>query len=333
MEELKMRALSLKLIAGLLCSLSAASMAVGTSPAQAAALKKVPVVAVAPTSLFWPLYIAQENGFYKDKGLDVALTFSGSATGPMQLLIAGEADFAVTTSDVGIDAVSRGAKVKLIAGYLSSRPFIMMAKPEFKTVADLKGKAVGVSPPRDISTIAWNRWLKSQNIKPSEIDQIYNTNTGARYAALSNGATVAAMLSPPVSFKAKKAGFNVILDMGEYLRGVPFLCIFARSDWVESHSDIVRAFLATQSDAIDWFYDTSHRQQANDILVHRIKMARPLIEETYDYYIKELKPFSRKLVISDEGYKKELESLVEAGKIKSISAIPADFDDARFRPK
>jgi NitT/TauT family transport system substrate-binding protein len=126
MEELKMRALSLKLIAGLLCSLSAASMAVGTSPAQAAALKKVPVVAVAPTSLFWPLYIAQENGFYKDKGLDVALTFSGSATGPMQLLIAGEADFAVTTSDVGIDAVSRGAKVKLIAGYLSSRPFIMM---------------------------------------------------------------------------------------------------------------------------------------------------------------------------------------------------------------
>jgi ABC-type nitrate/sulfonate/bicarbonate transport system substrate-binding protein len=333
LEDLKMRALSLKPFAGLLCSLSLASVTAGTSPAQAAELKKLPVVAVAPTSLFWPLYIADENGLYKDKGLDVALTFSGSATGPMQLLIAGEVDIAVTTSDVGIDAVSRGAKVKLIAGYLSSRPFIMMAKPDIKTVEQLKGKAVGVSPPRDISTIAWNRWLKSQNIKPSEIDQIYNTNTGARYAALSNGATVAAMLSPPVSFKAKKAGYNEILDMGEYLRGVPFLCIFARTDWLESHGDVARAFLTTQSEAIDWFYDTSHRKQANDILARRIKMDRPLIEETYDYYINQLKPFSRKLVISEEGYKNELESLIEADKIKSVSAIPADFNDARFRPK
>jgi ABC-type nitrate/sulfonate/bicarbonate transport system substrate-binding protein len=327
-----MRAYSLKQFAGMLCSMMTAFMVIAAAHAQSPGLKKVSVVAVAPTSLFWPLYIAQENGLYRDKGLDVALTFSGSATGPMQLLIAGEADFAVTTSDVGFDAVSRGAKIKLIGGYMSSRPFIMMSKPDIKSAADMKGKAVGVSPPRDISTIAWNQWLRSQGIKPSEIDQIYNTNTGARYAALSNGATVGAMLSPPVSFKAKKDGFNTILDIGEYLRGVPFLSIFARTDWLESHGEETRAFLATQSDAIDWFYDPSHRQRANDILALRIKMERPLIEETYDYYLKDLKPFSRKLDVSPQGYARELDSLVEAGTVKNKEAVPNDFNDARFRP-
>ncbi len=327
-----MRALTLKLFAAVLClvavPLSFAKPAWSQSP-----LKKVSVVAVAPTSLFWPLYIAQGADFYKNNGLEVALTFSGSATGPMQLLIAGEADFAVTTSDVGIDAASRGANVKLIGGYLSSRPFIMMAKPGIKTVAELKGKAVGVAPPRDISTIAWGQWLKSQGIKPGEIDQIYNTNTGARFAALTNGATSAAMLSPPVSFKAKKAGYNEILNMGTYMRDIPFLCIFARTDWLEKHGDLARAFLTSQSEAIDFFYDTANHKKAVDILAGRIKMARPLIEETYDYYIKDLKPFSPKVAISKDGFDKELANLVEAKKIKSASDLPAGFNDASYRPK
>jgi ABC-type nitrate/sulfonate/bicarbonate transport system substrate-binding protein len=325
-----MRALSLKFVAAMLClvAFSAAQPAWSQAP-----LKKVSVVAVAPTSLFWPLYIAQGTDLYKNHELEVALTFSGSATGPMQLLIAGEADFAVTTSDVGIDAASRGANVRLIGGYLSSRPFIMMAKPGIKTAAELKGKAVGVAPPRDISTIAWGQWLKSQGIKPGEIDQIYNTNTGARFAALTNGATAAAMLSPPVSFKAKKAGYNEILNMGEYMRGIPFLCIFARADWLEKHGDLARAFLASQSAAIDFFYDTANHKKAVDILAGRIKMDRPLIEETYDYYIKDLKPFSRKVAIAQDGFDKEIANLVEAKKIKSASDLPTGFNDASYRPK
>lgn len=330
-----MRGISSKATIGTLCSLVAAVAL--TTPAfsqpKDAAAKKVNVVAVAPTSLFWPLYIAQGNGLYRDKGLDVALTFSGSATGPMQLLIAGEADFAITTADVGIDAVSRGAKVQLIGGYMSSRPFVIMARPGIKTVEQLKGKAVGVAPPRDVSTVAWGQWLKSKGIKPGEIDQIYNTNTGARFAALSNGATAAAMLSPPVSFKARKAGYNPILDMGEYMRGVPFLSIFARTNWLKSHADIARAFLATQSDAIDWFYDPANHKRAIDILAKRIKMSRPLIEETYVYYLKQLKPFSRKLAVSPQGFKREIDSLVKAGTIKAASAVPADFNDASYRPK
>jgi ABC-type nitrate/sulfonate/bicarbonate transport system substrate-binding protein len=327
-----MRARSVKLLTAIVCSVALAFTFAKPAWSQAP-LKKVSVVAVAPTSLFWPLYVAQGTDLYKKHGLDVALTFSGSATGPMQLLIAGEANFAVTTSDVGIDAASRGANVKLIAGYLSSRPFIMMAKPGIKTVAELKGKAVGVAPPRDISTIAWGQWLKSQGIKPGEIDQIYNTNTGARFAALTNGATAAAMLSPPVSFKAKKAGYNEILNMGEYMRGIPFLCIFARTDWLEKNGDLARAFLASQSEAIDWFYDTANHKKAVDILASRIKMDRPLIEETYDYYIKDLKPFSRKVAISEDGFKKEIDNLVEAKKIKSASDLPTGFNDASYRPK
>lgn len=327
-----MRGLSLKLFAGLVGSITAALLCFAPARAETP-MKKVSVVAVAPTSLFWPLYIADGNGLYKAKGLDVSLAFSGSATGPMQLLIAGEADFAITTADVGLDAASRGAKIKMIAGYMSSRPFLIMSRPDIKTVEQLKGKSVGIAPPHDVITVAWNHWLKSKGIKPTDIDQIYNTNTGARFAALTNGATAAAMLSPPVSFKAKKSGYNVILDMGSYMRGVPFLSIFAREDWLKTHADIARAFLATQSEAIDWFYDAKNRKRAVDVLAGRIKMSRPLIEETYDYYFSDLKPFSRKLAVSPKGLADEIDSMVEAHTIKSKAAVPAGFDDSAYRPK
>lgn len=326
-----MRALSLKLFAGLLCSLLAVSIVAGTGPAQSADMKKVSVVAVAPTSLFWPLYIADGAGLYHDKGLEVSTSFSGSAAGPMQLLIAGEADFAVTTSDIGIEAAARGAKIRLIGGYLSSRPFVMMAKPGIKTVADLKGKSVGVSPPRDLSSLAFRKWMKGQGIKEGEVDLIFNSDTSSRYAALVNGATSAAMLSPPVSFKAEKDGYTALLDFGEYMRGLPFLSIFAREDWLEKNGDVARAFLATQSTAIDWFYDEANREKAIEILSKRVKMDRPLIVETYDYYIKKLKPFSRKLSVSKERLAEEVNDMVSTGALKSPAAVPASLDDVRFR--
>jgi ABC-type nitrate/sulfonate/bicarbonate transport system substrate-binding protein len=326
-----MRGMSLKLFAGLLGALSAAFMGFGPVSVQAAELKKVSVVAVAPTSLFWPLYIADGTGLYHDKGLEVSTSFSGSAAGPMQLLIAGEADFAVTTSDIGIEAAARGAKIRLIGGYLSSRPFVMMAKPGIKTVADLKGKSVGVSPPRDLSSLAFRKWMKSQGIKEGEVDLIFNSDTSSRYAALVNGATYAAMLSPPVSFKAEKDGFTPLLDFGEYMRGLPFLSIFAREDWLEKNGDVARAFLATQATAVDWFYDESNREKAIDILAKRVKMERPLIVETYDYYIKKLKPFSRKLDVSKEGLAQEVDDLVSTGALKSPSLVPASLNDTRFR--
>ena len=326
-----MRALSLKLLAGLLCALPAASMAAGAAYAQAGELKKVAVVAVAPTSLFWPLYIADGIGIYRDKGLEVSTSFSGSAAGPMQLLIAGEADFAVTTSDIGIEAAARGAKIRLIGGYLSSRPFVMMAKPGVKTIADLKGKTVGVSPPRDLSSLAFRKWMTSQGIKDGEVDLIFNSDTSSRYAALVNGATSAAMLSPPVSFKAEKDGFVPLLDFGEYMRGLPFLSIFAREDWLEKNGDIARAFLATQSIAVDWFYDEANREKAIEVLGKHVKMERPLIVETYDYYIQKLKPFSRKLDVSKEGLDQEINDMVATGALKSPSVVPASLNDARFR--
>ncbi len=329
-----MRAKSLKLFAGVLCSMLAASTYAGPAWAQATgALKKVSVVAVAPTSLFWPLFIAQEKGFFRDKGLDVAVTFAGSASGPMQMLIPGEFDFAITTTDIGVDAAGHGAKIKLIAGYMSSRPFLIMARPGIATAADLKGKAVGLPPPRDINTVVWGQWLRAQGIKPGEVDQIYNGDTASRFAALSNGATAAAMLSPPVSFRAQKNGFTPLLDLGEYMRGVPFLSIFARADWVDSHADVTRAFLQTQSAAIDWFYDEANREQAIQILARHIKMERPLLEETYDYYFKNLKPFSRKLAVSSEGLAKEIADMVETGTVKSTAAVPASFHDPRFLPQ
>ena len=219
------------------------------------------------------------NGLYRDKGLERCVDLLGQRAGPMQLLISGDVDFAITTSDVGFDAVSRGAKIRLIGGYMSSRPFIMMSKPDIKTAADLKGKAVGVSPPRDLEQPlhVTNGCGRRASSRPRST-RSFNSDTVRATRLSPTARRYGAMLSPPVSFKAEKDGFDTILDIGEYLRGVPFLSIFARSDWLETHGEEARAFLATQSDAIDSVLRSVASPAGQRYPGLRIKMERPLIE-------------------------------------------------------
>ena len=106
-------------------------------------LKKVRFSVAAPSIAEMPFRIAQTKGFYRDEGLDVEVIFIRGAVG-MQALLGGSVDF-TSASGSTIAAAVRGIPVKLVFTASAKPQFDMVALKEIRTIADLKGKFVGIS--------------------------------------------------------------------------------------------------------------------------------------------------------------------------------------------
>ena len=109
----------------------------------AAQLKKVRFSVSAASIAEVPFRIANIKGFYRDEGLDVEVILIRGAVG-MQALLGGSVDY-TSASGSTIAAAVRGIPVKLVFIASAKPQFDLIAQPQIRSVADLKGKQVGIS--------------------------------------------------------------------------------------------------------------------------------------------------------------------------------------------
>jgi len=100
-----------------------------------------------PQSQFAGYFAAKENGYYKDEGLDVSFLPAGDAN-PVKAVLGGAADFGTTWITDFLVNREKGAPIVHIAQMFQKSGFTLVSLKEknIKTVADLKGKTVGIWP-------------------------------------------------------------------------------------------------------------------------------------------------------------------------------------------
>lgn len=100
-----------------------------------------------PTAQMFPIFIAQEKGFYKAEGLDVTLNYSKGSSDAARQLAAGNVDWGIFSSAATMQTVQRGYPLTAIMQvyYPDTFDIVVPATSDVKTMADMKGKIVGVS--------------------------------------------------------------------------------------------------------------------------------------------------------------------------------------------
>jgi hypothetical protein len=84
---------------------------------------------------------------------------------------------------------------------------------------------------------------------------------------------------------------------------------------------------------VDWIYDLANRDEAIAILERGTKLDQASATRTYDYFVKELQPFSRKLAIPDTIISSTVKTLIEINDIKEASISGKKLTDASYTPK
>ncbi|QEW21984.1 ABC transporter, substrate-binding protein, aliphatic sulfonates family [Marinibacterium anthonyi] len=119
---------------------------------------------------FTGYFVAMDEGYYADAGLDLEYLSGGPDVIPESTLIAGRAHLALTTPDTTIKAISeQGAPFKIIGAQYQKNPIgiVSLAKTPINEPKDLIGKTLAVPP---VNVISVNAMLKMNGIDPSQVN-------------------------------------------------------------------------------------------------------------------------------------------------------------------
>ena len=123
-----------------------------------------------------PLVIARALGYFKDEGLDMEFIDFGSGAKGAQALIAGNTDFVSGAYEHTIDLQAKGMAMVGVVG-MARYPGYVLVVPKskagtIKSVADLKGKAIGVSAPGSATQVFAVRALMKVGLKKEDASYV-----------------------------------------------------------------------------------------------------------------------------------------------------------------
>jgi NitT/TauT family transport system substrate-binding protein len=162
---------------------------------------------------FAPSWVTADKGIWKKQGLDVELIFLRGGSRTVSALIAGSVDF-ILGSDLGVTtAILQGATLTRVGVTTNTLGYSMVSQPNIKTVRDLKGKIIGITPGRDAAYARVVKLLRDHGMDAGKDVTFLSVGDGgpaARVAALSSGVIHATMFTPPSDMISEKAGMRIL---------------------------------------------------------------------------------------------------------------------------
>jgi NitT/TauT family transport system substrate-binding protein len=160
------------------------------------------------------IWIAKEGGYLAEEGFDVTMDYIATSTTLTQALLGGDAQIAMG----GLEALvaSNLAGADLVGLAVSSDRFLfrLYGAPGIRTLADLRGKRIAVARHGSTSDTAARLLVRRAGLEPDrDVEMLPAGGNPEIYAALDSGLAQAALLSPPLGFKAEAAGFTTVVDM------------------------------------------------------------------------------------------------------------------------
>ena len=163
---------------------------------------------------YLPLFVALQGGFFKDENIEVDI--------PMMLpqlahnaLLSGDIDYH-GVADSALRLAARGVPLKSIF-FGAARPnYFLMAKPQFKSVAELRGKYIGMVRFGDTVELATRIAFNREGLDPQrDAIPIMIGFPTTRVAALAAGSVDATIVVPPDNVLLKQKGFRELLFLGD----------------------------------------------------------------------------------------------------------------------
>src|SRR3954453_18798448 len=213
------------------------------------------------------LYTGQRKGFFAKEGIELAIVGLRGVQYQIEELDKGNVDVSHTATPYLIQAVLNASPSVAIVGGPANTIFSMIAKPEIKSYADLKGKMIGMSLPVDTISIASRLLLEKHGLKEPAFRTKELIGTPIRAKCLSDGECDAVPLGQPDDIVFAQKGYSKLGDSMEVIPILQFNVIAARRDWAEKNKDVATRFVRAFGNAYKFMRDPANRDEAVNIIV------------------------------------------------------------------
>lgn len=260
----------------------------------------------------FPLFAAQAKGFFKDGGKEVEIVQIRSNIG-LSGLLGGSVDYYTSFSSAITLAAQQGSPIVGIFSMIERPSLYLVSRPEIKSVAELKGKSIGLGSIGGISVTITQRLLGFYGVGPKDFTIVSAGDMPVRLAAVKSGAIQATLAGPPAPTLAKELGLNVLGSAADVV-DFPLAGLSATTSKIKSNRGEVVSVLTAMLRGLLFV----HNQRSDAIaLAQKIfKMDRRLAEASYD---QTLKAYSKDGTASAKGIESVLEVARQQGVAKSVT--------------
>ena len=224
--------------------------------AQAQALEKSKVtVAVGGKNLLYylPLTIAEQLGYFKAEGLEVTIVDFAGGSRALQAVVGGSADVVSGAFEHTVNMQFKGQRMRAFVLQGAAPQIVLGINPKtmagFKTLADLKGKKVGVTAPGSSTNVMLNFVLAKAGLKPSDVSVIgVGAGNGAVAAMRAGQIDAMSNLDPVITLLQRSGDLKIISDTrvvteSEKVFGgpMPAACLYAMQSFINSNPNTTQA--------------------------------------------------------------------------------------------
>lgn len=195
-------------------------------------------------------WVAQEEGLFRKNGLDVELVHIPSTSRAIQVMLAGELNYSYMDGRTAVQATLRGADVVILTGVANRLVFSFMARPEIKSVNELKGRKIGITR-LGSSTHSVTLWVMNKfALKAEEYQLLQLVDVPNIFTAIMAGQIDAGALSPPTNFRARKAGLSELMDLSKDGPEYVSVAVGSTRSFIKANEEMTRRFVRGYSEGV-----------------------------------------------------------------------------------
>ena len=213
---------------------------------------------------YLPLTIAESLGYFKAEGLDVTIVDFAGGSRALQAVIGGSADVVSGAFEHTLNMQAKGQRLRAFALQGRAPQIVLGINPKtmasYKTVADLKGKKIGVTAPGSSTNVMANFVLAKAGLKPSDVSIIgVGAGNGAVAAMRSGQIDAISNLDPVVTLLQRSGDLKIISDTrivaeADKVFGgpMPAGCLYAPQAFIDKNPNTVQALTNALVRADKW---------------------------------------------------------------------------------
>lgn len=222
-----------------------------------------------------PLWVATSYGFFSKYGLELEPVYVRNSTIQIMALTTGEVQLSHTGGAPTLNAAARGHDLKIVATFGHGVYWDIVARPDIRTLNDLRGKNFGVTNIGGTTWIGAILGLEHFNLNPDR-DRIQLQGIGDQTVllqALSSGRVDAVLVEPSFTRELKKKGFRVLAELSS--ANIPFASsgLVVSQAYLKKEGDAVENVLKALIEATAFLYKPVNRQVVLGILTDRLKLS------------------------------------------------------------
>ena len=283
-------------------------------------LTKVTLNEVAHSIFYAPQYVAIEEGYFAEEGLDLTLVTGFGADKTMTAVISGEADIGFMGAEASIYAYQEGATDPVVNfAQLTQRAgnFLVAREemPDF-TWDELRDKRVLGGRKGGMPEMVFEYILKQNGIEPSEVNIDQSIDFGSTGAAFTGGQGAYTVEFEPGAtlLEQEKAGY-VVASLGVDSGYVPYTAFSAKQSYMKKHPDVIQAFTDALQQGMEYVNTHTPEEIAASIQPQFSETDTATITTIIRRYQKQ-DTWKRDLVFSEDSFTLLLDILESAGQLE-----------------